>query len=75
MSVQTVGAMIVAAGDAAVVGESLVNAAGPPGCGKTALAHAIANACGVPFLRIAAPEIVSGMSGVPCWQRVCNAKP
>ena len=37
---------------------------GPPGCGKTALANAIANECGVPFLRIFAPEIVSGMSGV-----------
>ena len=36
---------------------------GPPGCGKTALAHAIANQCGVPFLKISAPEIVSGMSG------------
>ncbi len=36
---------------------------GPPGCGKTALANAIANECGVPFLRVSAPEIVSGMSG------------
>ncbi|CAG9462022.1 unnamed protein product [Pedinophyceae sp. YPF-701] len=36
---------------------------GPPGCGKTALANAIARACGVPFLRISAPEVVSGMSG------------
>ncbi|KAL6749669.1 P-loop containing nucleoside triphosphate hydrolase protein [Haematococcus lacustris] len=36
---------------------------GPPGCGKTALANAIANECGVPFLRVAAPEVVSGMSG------------
>jgi ribosome biogenesis ATPase len=36
---------------------------GPPGCGKTALANAIAAECGVPFLRVAAPEIVSGMSG------------
>jgi ribosome biogenesis ATPase len=36
---------------------------GPPGCGKTALAHAVANECGVPFLRVAAPELVSGMSG------------
>lgn len=36
---------------------------GPPGCGKTALANAIANHCGVPFLRVSAPEIVSGMSG------------
>lgn len=36
---------------------------GPPGCGKTALANAIANECGVPFLKISAPEIVSGMSG------------
>lgn len=36
---------------------------GPPGCGKTALAHAIANECQVPFLRVSAPEVVSGMSG------------
>jgi AAA+ superfamily predicted ATPase len=36
---------------------------GPPGCGKTALANAIANDAGVPFLRVAAPEVVSGMSG------------
>eukprot|EP00873_Tetraselmis_striata_P015255 jgi/Tetstr1/435519/TSEL_024423.t1 len=36
---------------------------GPPGCGKTALANAIANECGVPFLRVSAPEVVSGMSG------------
>ena len=30
---------------------------GPPGCGKTALANAIANECGVPFLKISAPEV------------------
>ena len=36
---------------------------GPPGCGKTALAHAVARECGVPFFCLAAPEIVSGMSG------------
>ena len=36
---------------------------GPPGCGKTALANAIANECNVPFLKISAPEVVSGMSG------------
>ena len=36
---------------------------GPPGCGKTTLAHAIAREAGVPFFAIAAPEIVSGMSG------------
>ena len=36
---------------------------GPPGCGKTSLAHAIATEAGVPFFAIAAPEIVSGMSG------------
>ena len=36
---------------------------GPPGCGKTVLANAIAHECGVPFLRISAPEIVAGVSG------------
>lgn len=36
---------------------------GPPGCGKTLLAHAIAGELDVPMLRVSAPEIVSGMSG------------
>ena len=36
---------------------------GPPGCGKTLLASAIAGELGVAFLKIAAPEVVSGMSG------------
>ncbi|KAI9008439.1 P-loop containing nucleoside triphosphate hydrolase protein [Phycomyces nitens] len=36
---------------------------GPPGCGKTKLAHAIAGQYQVPFLNISAPSIVSGMSG------------
>ncbi|EXC33011.1 Cell division control protein 48-C-like protein [Morus notabilis] len=36
---------------------------GPPGCGKTKLAHAIANETGVPFYRISATEVVSGVSG------------
>ncbi|TDH70904.1 hypothetical protein CCR75_002923 [Bremia lactucae] len=36
---------------------------GPPGTGKSMLAHAIAGECGATFLRISAPEIVSGMSG------------
>ncbi|KAJ2849039.1 Ribosome biogenesis ATPase rix7 [Coemansia brasiliensis] len=36
---------------------------GPPGCGKTLLANAIAGEVGVPFLQISAPSIVSGMSG------------
>ncbi|KAI0763336.1 AAA-domain-containing protein [Trametes elegans] len=36
---------------------------GPPGCGKTLLAHAIAGELGVPFINISAPSVVSGMSG------------
>ncbi|KAJ9059663.1 Ribosome biogenesis ATPase rix7 [Entomophthora muscae] len=36
---------------------------GPPGCGKTLLAHAIAGELKVPFLQISAPSVVSGMSG------------
>lgn len=36
---------------------------GPPGCGKTTIANALAGELQVPFLNISAPSIVSGMSG------------
>ncbi|XP_061365233.1 cell division control protein 48 homolog C [Gastrolobium bilobum] len=36
---------------------------GPPGCGKTKLAHAIANETGLPFYQISATEVISGVSG------------
>jgi len=36
---------------------------GPPGCGKTLLACAIAGELGVSFMKLSAPEVVSGMSG------------
>eukprot|EP01087_Luapelamoeba_hula_P013583 TRINITY_DN3879_c0_g1_i2.p1 TRINITY_DN3879_c0_g1~~TRINITY_DN3879_c0_g1_i2.p1 ORF type:complete len:1163 (+),score=263.08 TRINITY_DN3879_c0_g1_i2:75-3563(+) len=36
---------------------------GPAGCGKTTLAHAIAGELGVPFFKIGATEVVSGMTG------------
>ena len=36
---------------------------GPPGCGKTHLANAVAGQLGLPFFRVSAPELVSGVSG------------
>ena len=36
---------------------------GPPGCGKTTVANALAGELKVPFINISAPSIVSGMSG------------
>ncbi|XP_037678973.1 nuclear valosin-containing protein-like isoform X2 [Choloepus didactylus] len=36
---------------------------GPPGCGKTLLARAIAGELDLPILKVAATEIVSGVSG------------
>jgi ribosome biogenesis ATPase len=46
---------------------------GPPGCGKTTLAHAIANEAGVPFYRTSATEFVSPNSGMidHCTLSVC----
>lgn len=36
---------------------------GPPGCGKTTIANALAGELQVPFINILAPSVVSGMSG------------
>ncbi|KAI5747896.1 hypothetical protein M8J77_019597 [Diaphorina citri] len=36
---------------------------GPPGAGKTLLAHALAGELNVPLLKIAGPEIIGGISG------------
>lgn len=36
---------------------------GPPGCGKTLLAHAVAGELNMPLLKVAGPELVTGVSG------------
>ncbi|XP_016425431.1 nuclear valosin-containing protein-like [Sinocyclocheilus rhinocerous] len=36
---------------------------GPPGCGKTLLAQAVAGEVGLPMLKVSALELVSGVSG------------
>uniref|UniRef100_A0A3B3DMZ5 Nuclear VCP like n=1 Tax=Oryzias melastigma TaxID=30732 RepID=A0A3B3DMZ5_ORYME len=36
---------------------------GPPGCGKTLLAQAVAGELQLPLLKVSAPELVSGVSG------------
>uniref|UniRef100_A0A8C9ZUK2 Nuclear VCP like n=1 Tax=Sander lucioperca TaxID=283035 RepID=A0A8C9ZUK2_SANLU len=36
---------------------------GPPGCGKTLLAQAVAGEMQLPMLKVSAPELVSGVSG------------
>uniref|UniRef100_A0A673VUX2 Nuclear VCP like n=1 Tax=Salmo trutta TaxID=8032 RepID=A0A673VUX2_SALTR len=36
---------------------------GPPGCGKTLLAQAVAGEMELPMLKVSAPELVSGVSG------------
>ncbi|KYM94792.1 Nuclear valosin-containing protein-like protein [Cyphomyrmex costatus] len=36
---------------------------GPPGCGKTLLAHAVAGELNIPLIKVAGPELVTGVSG------------
>ncbi|KAH7536626.1 hypothetical protein FEM48_Zijuj03G0004600 [Ziziphus jujuba var. spinosa] len=54
---------------------------GPPGCGKTTLAHAIDNETGLSFYRISATEVISGVSGASeenireLFQKACRTAP
>uniref|UniRef100_A0AAR5PZY9 AAA+ ATPase domain-containing protein n=2 Tax=Dendroctonus ponderosae TaxID=77166 RepID=A0AAR5PZY9_DENPD len=54
---------------------------GPPGCGKTLLASAIAGELEVQLIKVAAPELVAGISGESeerireLFERACNAAP
>ncbi|XP_066155268.1 nuclear valosin-containing protein-like [Euwallacea fornicatus] len=54
---------------------------GPPGCGKTLLAIAIAGELGVPMIKVAAPELVAGVSGESeerireLFEKACNTAP
>jgi ribosome biogenesis ATPase len=54
---------------------------GPPGCGKTTIANAIAAEYGVNFINISAPSLVSGMSGESekalrdCFEQAKQAAP
>ena len=36
---------------------------GPPGSGKTLLAHALAGEAGIGFIKVSAPELIAGVSG------------
>lgn len=54
---------------------------GPPGCGKTLLANAIAGELGVQLIKVAAPELVAGVSGESeerireLFERACSSAP
>ncbi|CAG9770982.1 unnamed protein product [Ceutorhynchus assimilis] len=54
---------------------------GPPGCGKTLLANAIAGELGVHIIKVAAPELVAGVSGESeerireLFERACDTAP
>ncbi|KAL1518050.1 hypothetical protein ABEB36_001733 [Hypothenemus hampei] len=54
---------------------------GPPGCGKTLLANAIAGELGVQLITVTATELVAGISGESeqrireLFERACNAAP